>query len=336
MPTRYKAMAMIAVLILAGACGTPRPTTAPPTIASTNTSLPPTATPVPATDTSLPPTATTAPPAATVVSPTPSPIVTPLPPTPTTNPRQNAPGRFHSIITDKYYKIYVELPRGYDLQATTVYPVVYLLDAQWYWDWLPGTDQFTGAVDLIRALSSQGHIPPVILVGIDTGSMLAQRHNTLVIDSPRFYAFLANELIPYIDTHYRTDPTMPRTLIGHSDGCYFVLYVLFQYGRVETPPFGYFLGLSGDHSQTGGQNFRDEQKLFNRIGQGSELDAALYLAWGDAEEERFTTSNPELVELLQSREYQDFRFKSIAFEGKDHDGTVYPGIKYGLVWIFGK
>lgn len=87
--------------------------------------------------------------------------------------------------TDKDYTIHVDLPNCYDLQATTVYPVVYLLDAQWYWDWLPGTEWYTGAGDLIDTLSRYGYIPPVILVGIDTGSTEEGRHNTLVIDSPR-------------------------------------------------------------------------------------------------------------------------------------------------------
>jgi enterochelin esterase-like enzyme len=317
--------------VIAAERATPTAAAVPPTLAATTTPAPsPTVTPVPQVfngdfgdlepDDGL--------------TPTRRPTVTP---TATTKPLQRVPGRFYSTITDEYYTTYVRLPRGYDPQADTVYPIVYLLDAQWYWNWLPGMEHPDGgAASLIPMLSDQGRIPPVILVGIHTGSNLDQRHNTLVLDSHLFYAFLANELIPYLDAHYRTDLATPRTLVGHSDGCYFVLYALFRYGLDENPLFGYYLGLSGDHSQTEGRNFFDEQRLFDRIGQGGKVNAALYLAWGDSEEERFTTSNAKLTELLQSRDYQGFRLKSVALKGRDHAGTAYPGIKSGLVWVFGE
>jgi hypothetical protein len=74
--------------------------------------------------------------------------------------------------------------------------------------------------------------------------------------------------------------------------------------------------------------------MWNRIGQNKQLDANLYLAWGSDEEERFLTSNQEMTDLLESRAYQGFRFESVMLDGRDHDGTIFPGIRYGLIWVF--
>jgi predicted alpha/beta superfamily hydrolase len=42
-----------------------------------------------------------------------------------------------------------------------------------------------------------------------------------------FMQFLRRELIPFIETDYRADPSA-RTLLGHSMGANFALYTLFH------------------------------------------------------------------------------------------------------------
>jgi predicted alpha/beta superfamily hydrolase len=236
---------------------------------------------------------------------------------------------------ERDYRIHVSTPVGYDPDDEQVYPVVYLLDAQWYWEGFY-TPFYNGDLEnLVGLLSGQGLMPRVIIVGIDTDSELGKRHVNLVTDSKSFYRFIATELVPYIDQHYRTDPKARRTLIGHSDGCYFVLYALFQ-ARKKEHTFNNFIGLSGDHGQHERENFLDEMRLWNVLGTGGSLDASLFLIWGQAEEDRFLTSNKEMVEVLERRDYQGFRFKSFAYEELTHGDVVFPGILDGLVWVFGE
>ena len=189
---------------------------------------------------------------------------------------------------------------------------------------------------MVFVLSGEGRLPPVVLVGVVTGTPLDQKHSLLVLEDNKFYGFLVNELVPYIDAHFRTD-VGKRTLIGHSDGAYAVLYAFLQYGKgADGPVFHNYIALSGDHGQEDRRNFVDEGRLFNRIGEGGSLDVALYMAWGGAEEGRFLSSNAEMTALLESRGYADFRFESVQLEGRDHNGKIILGERGGLLWVFEK
>ena len=58
-----------------------------------------------------------------------------------------------------------------------------------------------------------------------------------------FYDFLINELLPEIDTQYRTDKNN-RALLGHSFGGYFVLYSLLNQLNNKTRYFKKFISAS--------------------------------------------------------------------------------------------
>ena len=138
--------------------------------------------------------------------------------------------RFYSRTVQDSFSIFIHLPNEYGRRRHQNFPVVYLLDANVYFD----------------AVSSATKAPGIessILVGIgyhDFVQMDSLRirdytfPEALPQDSfpvsggaARFLAFLNTELIPHIDKSYRTD-TIQRTLMGHSFGGYFTLYALWQ------------------------------------------------------------------------------------------------------------
>lgn len=145
------------------------------------------------------------------------------------------------------FSLYVHLPKGYRAAQPRTYPVIVLLDANAYFD----------------AVGAELHQLPraaaAILVGIgykDAGLMdsLRQRDYTYPVALPadsfsvsgggqRFLAFLTQQVLPYVDQHYHTDPGN-RTLLGHSLGGYFVLYALAEGLRTQAPAFTHYVAAS--------------------------------------------------------------------------------------------
>lgn len=154
-------------------------------------------------------------------SPTPTRTATPAPtltPAPTSTPTPLAcwqsPGRveLNSLSSERLrspmeYGVY--LPPCYDEQPERRYPVLYLIHGQSYnhdqWDRL-------GADETLNSLVSSGEISPFILV------LPRDRSWAQPTEDP-FGSVLADELIPYIDSHYRTlDERAARAIGGLSRG----------------------------------------------------------------------------------------------------------------------
>lgn len=111
---------------------------------------------------------------------------------------------------------WVHLPSGGNLRPNHRYPVVYLLDGGMH----------LGALAALQEYYSPGKWPEMIVVAISnrsnrtrdlTPSTIETRNGGSVGDSggaDAFRAFLADELIPHIDSRYPTSSY--RTLVGHS------------------------------------------------------------------------------------------------------------------------
>jgi predicted alpha/beta superfamily hydrolase len=132
----------------------------------------------------------------------------------------------HSSVLQEKRRFYVHVPTSAAGKeaATKRYPVMYLFDAD---------AQFAAATSLMQYLSTNYNTicPEMIVVGIlhsDRRKDLTPTH--VRADPPflaagagktsgggeSFIAFMEQELIPYIDKHYPTQPY--KTLIGHSLG----------------------------------------------------------------------------------------------------------------------
>ncbi|HTH54690.1 MAG TPA: alpha/beta hydrolase-fold protein [Cyclobacteriaceae bacterium] len=128
-----------------------------------------------------------------------------------------------STTLNEQRKVWVYVPEGAAKFPDTKYPVVYLLD---------GDAHFYSVAGLIHQLSTiNGNTlcPEMIVVGIpntDRFRDLTPSHmkeflgDTMLLRTSgggeNFTKFIADELIPYIDSHYPTTPY--RTMIGHSLG----------------------------------------------------------------------------------------------------------------------
>lgn len=138
---------------------------------------------------------------------------------------------FKSKILEEDRPILISLPVGYD-ETDVNYPTLYVLDGLQNIKHLIATSEF---------LAETGLVSPLIIVGIQSidrakdltpskaGEGVYGGAGVGIPQSggaPLFLKFVEKELIPYVDTTYRTNPY--RILEGHSFGGLFSTFALMQ------------------------------------------------------------------------------------------------------------
>jgi S-formylglutathione hydrolase FrmB len=115
----------------------------------------------------------------------------------------------------------VYVPPGYDDNAGRRYPSVYVIQgytghvAMWG-NRSPYRQPFPETADAVFA---RGEAPPAIVVYVDAWTAYG---GSQFVDSPgtgRYHSYLCNEVVPWVDQHYRTqDGAAHRAIMGKSSG----------------------------------------------------------------------------------------------------------------------
>ncbi|HEX8546013.1 MAG TPA: alpha/beta hydrolase-fold protein, partial [Cytophagaceae bacterium] len=146
-----------------------------------------------------------------------------------------------SDFSKEPYSIFVRLPKDYSKESQKVYPVMYHLD---------GNAFFDPIVNSAELLSKKRRIaiePIIVGIGYKNAYVMDSLRGrdytyptSLPIDSfgisgegANFYNFIKAKVIPRIDSAYRTDKSN-RTIMGHSLGGYFVLYSLLRHSNDQS------------------------------------------------------------------------------------------------------
>jgi Putative esterase len=127
-------------------------------------------------------------------------------------------------LGDPYVRpLWVYLPPGYDADTTRRYPALYQIQG------------LTGQLDMWRnrsafrknypeladELFAKGEAPPCIMVWVDCWTSYG---GSQFLDSPatgRYHTYLCDEIVPWVDAHYRTLPQREhRGIAGKSSGGY--------------------------------------------------------------------------------------------------------------------
>jgi len=255
----------------------------------------------------------------------------------------------HSYEVNQDYLISVALPFHYDKNPERRYPVIYLLDANLY---------FGMVVEMVRTMNIRvpfcNELPDAIIVGISypASGTLAEIYSLVMhlrmrdflpevddgaenfiqetfpipthIDSggaSRFLQFITNELIPMVETEYRTDPT-DRTLIGHSWGGLFAFYSLFHQPEL----FQRYVVVSPDLTFHYEQSYAEQHK---------DLPVRLFLAFGEPElDHQSRTSYETFIRVLESRCYAGFTLTHQIIPNCTHCAVVSPAFQSGLMAVF--
>jgi len=255
--------------------------------------------------------------------------------------------------TGRTYRITISLPYAYSKPRVEGWPVVYLLDANFY---------FGMVTDIVRSMAWCGRTTDAIVVGIgypedeDPQEVLreaqARRHMDftpvrseerekrigeltkrpiLTGDAGHFHRYIKDELIPFIEREYRADPSR-RILAGHSLGGDFVAFALFE------APDLFDTFIIGSHSP--GENDRftfKREEAFAK--EHKQLPAKVYLSVGELEEEADNTTLTDMLRLaalLQSRNYEGLSLVKQVFVDQNHCEVLAPGFQAGLKFALKK
>lgn len=269
----------------------------------------------------------------------------------TTNQTQSAlPGKSNSFrqyskeVSDSF-TISINLPNNYGKEKDKKYPVVYLLDANLYFDIIAA---------VLKKYEDVGLAPAVVLVGIGykdfpTMDSLRSRDDTYPIAIPeyemsisggadKFLSFINTELIPNIDKEYRTD-TSKRVLMGHSLGGYFTAYAFLQYQMGKADRFNNYIAASPSIHY-------NKYWLLNQLKENSspnntQKKANIYITYGGLEDAESQTDSTilKLADLtkqlsgsLSGKQSGSVNYKTDIFSNLDHMDTQLPTFLKGLQW----
>ena len=225
------------------------------------------------------------------------------------------------------YHIYIRLPGGYE-ESSEKYPTVYLLDGGALFPLLSAYYQY---------LNFGGEVPDAIIVGISYGTADQKNGNYRNTDytakskereyyggADKFQQFLSDELIPYIESTYRSRADR-RIIFGQSIGGQFVLYMALTdstvfWGHIASNPalhrnLPFFLE---DHVKSVPQEKRP--RLF--VANGSKNDA------------RFQVPALKWVDYWVGRDEKPWLLKTMILDGESHMSAPPAAFRQGMYWLF--
>jgi predicted alpha/beta superfamily hydrolase len=264
---------------------------------------------------------------------TPAPITQPDPETPgDAFPLVALPGTelrtLQSSHTGRDYDIYIRFPESY-ASGDQTYPTLYVLDGQWDFKLL---DSIQGG------LYFDGFTPEMLIVGITYSGeepnyeVLRAMDYTPVRanpvlgsgDAPKFYDFIEQELIPFVESGYRADPSH-RVLMGSSYGGLFTLYALFRQPELFQ---GY---ISASPAVPYGNRFAFDQEA-DYAESRDDLPVRLFLSVGSIEQLAYPVE--EFARILEEREYDGLQLEYRVIEGERHAGNKPEAYNRGLRFVF--
>ncbi|MCK0130759.1 esterase family protein [Flavobacteriaceae bacterium F08102] len=221
------------------------------------------------------------------------------------------------INTDRTLKIYI--PESYKQDSSRVYPLAIVLDAEYLFDIYVANAKLFAAKD---------KAPEQIVVGImqnqrnertidcetDANSMLTE-------SSSKFYKFIRNELINYIEDSYRISPF--RTIVGNTITANFANYFLVE----EVPVFNAYININPSYAQDIAELFRGKvPTLTNNI--------YYYLNTGKYNTEEKDKSIEDIYYVLKNFENEHFKFKYDRFDNSTVTAAMGQAIPGALAHIF--
>jgi len=226
----------------------------------------------------------------------------------------------HSDILKEDRTILVFLPAGYK-DSQEKYPVVYSISGD--------TQHFSAAASTLSRQSDLGKAPAMIYIDIVDFNQLRDLFPVALPGRPKsgyaanFRAFITKELIPFVDTNYRTENF--RILMGESNaGLFATDFFLSQpetfNAYITSSPM---LGWCYDYiaKKTG--------ELFNK---NKDLKKSLFIIYATDDYNQVTDTLPKYAEILKTQAPSGLHWEIKPIENGDH--VPYTGLYDGLNFIF--
>ena len=218
--------------------------------------------------------------------------------------------------------VVVRVPASYRTSERR-YPVLYLTDGDHHIGHTAATVDF---------LAREGRMPEAITVAVVNTdrqrdlapAKAADRQGRLGAD--RFLDFFEKELIPAVDSRYRTTPY--RVFGGHSRGGLFALHGLFTRPKL----FDAWIAVSPTFGWDERYLFRRANEFFDKL--PKDFATTVVITVGD-EGEAVRTAFDEYRRLIEKRAPKGFDATFVHFPDEDHGSVVMPSHYAALRKVFG-
>ncbi|WP_299225341.1 alpha/beta hydrolase-fold protein [uncultured Psychroserpens sp.] len=214
--------------------------------------------------------------------------------------------------------IKIQLPENYDPESTLKHPVIIVFDGDYLFEPVSGQVHFQTYFK---------EMPQSIIVGIVQGeerfydSYYDELTGMPFESGKRFYDFVQNELLPYIDNNYNT--SLFRVAVGHNLMGNFINSYLFT----DEPVFQAYINLSPDYKGMMATN------LATRLGY-LKNEVFYYLATSDRDIKGLRNNIRQMNEDLKLLDTQKLTFYYDELKGDTHYTLVTGAISKALDKIF--
>lgn len=222
------------------------------------------------------------------------------------------------LNTNRIVKIY--LPPSYEENKESTYPVTLVFDAEYLFDLYVANS---------KLFATKNKAPEQIIVGIyqnqederytdcdysvDTG--LPNKEST------KFYGFIQNELIGYIEDNYRT--SLFKTIVGNTITANFINYFFLE----NDPVFNAFININPSYAP----NLNERLELKS---QSLESDFYYYLCSGNYNKEKRRKPINEVHNLLKLSDNEHFNYKFDDFSNSTKTASIGQAIPSAMGLIF--
>jgi predicted alpha/beta superfamily hydrolase len=234
---------------------------------------------------------------------------------------------FFSRTLNEQRTIFVSKPGNYD-QTDARYPLLLVLDGRNPFYYTSAVSRYLGASEIIPDLLIVAVANPAASRGRDlTPPATATKTRELEPTgggSANFRAFIANELLPWVDKNYRTRPY--RILVGHSYGGLFVIDTLLTDPKLFTAYIAISPSLAWDELRLveRADRFFDPQR---------ELNATLFLTAGN--DARLLRSGvKKLAGVLDEKAPAGFDWRFVSLPEETHGSVALRSVYQGLEFVF--
>jgi len=221
------------------------------------------------------------------------------------------------LNSERTLKIYV--PESYKQDSTRVYPLAIVLDAEYLFDVYVANSKLFALKD---------KAPEQIVVGIFQNQKNERKidcevslNSMLTESSSKFYKFIKNELINYIEGNYRISPF--KTIVGNTITANFSNYFLVE----KEPIFNAYININPSYS-------RDIAELFTGKVPGLTSSTYYYLNSGDYNSKQKDKSIETIYYVLKNFENENFKYKYDSFDHSTKTSSIGQSISSAMAHIF--
>jgi len=225
-----------------------------------------------------------------------------------------------SAKTGATYELQIYLPPSYS-GSSAAFPVIYALDGDALY---APVSRFYNLKEILERRRVEA-----ILIGI--GGTIRRSTDYTIPGALPYHEFLKSELVPFIESKYRSDPSK-RILTGLSLSGSMTGHALFLEGASGTLTFSHFLSFEGSYGFQKDDTNNLEQKMYDTQ-KGKAINATLILArCGDPVGCNYVSVG-EMYEKLLQRGYPGLTLMEKTYS-TNHVGTDLPAFEDAISMDF--